>query len=229
MRCAVLKGGAIALMAALAAVPGLSATPLLISPTLVRLPSDGRRSATIEVSNQSDTVVDVQLRGYDWSQSAGEDVLTPSSALAISPAIATIPARGRQIYRILDLGPPPAGEKAFRIRINELPKPGEASAVAVNLEFLVPVFRGEEQAPVAAVWSRGGKGIVVANPGARHIRMTNVQAIAAGGAHGPLSGAGPIYVLPGARRAFPDVSPDTARVTGVSDGGAFDVTLPPLR
>lgn len=227
MRMAGLVGGAIALAGLSAS--GYAATPLLISPTLVHLPAAGRRSATIEVSNQSDAAVDVQLRGYDWSQPAGEDVFAPSSALAISPAIATIPARGRQIYRILDLAPPMAGEKAFRIRINELPKPGEASAVAVNLEFLVPVFRGGEEQPASAIWSRNDEGVAVANHGDRHIRMVEVKAIGPGGTATPLSGAGPIYVLPGARRRFPHIPRDAARVTGVADGDAFDVALPPAR
>lgn len=205
-----------------------SAGPLVIAPTTVAIES-GRHGALVSVENASDEPVDLQFRAYDWDQVGGQDRLAPADGLIVSPAIATVPAHGRQVFRVLQTGPAPAPgapERAWRLRLNELPRPG-AAAVAVNLEFLLPVFQGAADAAPRLAWRWEPDGrVTVTNAGNRRARLTRLALSRPGGPAVDLAGAAATYLLSGASRTFAPAAgrivPAGATLIATGDAGTLD-------
>lgn len=204
------------------------AGPLLITPTTVQFET-GRRSAAVEITNESDNPVDLQFRAFAWDQPDGRERLTPTQALAISPPIATIPPRGKQVFRVLDLSPADApGEQSYRLKLNELPR-STGDAVAINLEFSLPVFRTPVGGAPQMDGSINGGEIRVANLGGRRVRMTALMLQQADGTQTPLPTASATYILTNSARNFAlpfglKVAAG-ARLRGASDAGPIDVPL----
>jgi fimbrial chaperone protein len=226
LRHAVLAG-AVAVVSA----PGL-AGPLVISPTTVTIPP-GRHSAVIEIENPGETSVDLQFRAYDWEQANGTDRLTPTDALLVSPAIATVPPHGKQVFRILQTAGPMAlgaRERSYRLRLNQLPRAGDA-AVAILLEFSLPVFQSQAGAVSRLSWRTTPEGVTVTNTGDRRARIGEV-ALRNGDVTTGLEGAAAIYLLSGSSRTFRLSSgsrmSDGARLVGTTDTGPIDAPGPAL-
>lgn len=203
------------------------AGPLAISPTTIEIAPD-RRSAVVEVMNASDAPVDLQFRAFAWQQENGREILVPSDDLVVSPAITTVPPRGRQVFRVLrthrDSG---AGEHSFRLKLNELPRPG--TGVAVNLEFSLPVFETVKGGRPNLVWSPAGNEIEAANQGSRRIKIASLALVAPDGGRTEIAGARSSYLLSGSARRFalPEgirVIPGS-RLVGSSDAGPIDAPL----
>ena len=213
-----------AFLAALLGATTAATAQLVIAPTTVAI-SPERRSTVVTVENPSDQPVDLQMRAYDWAQADGRDRLTPAADLVVSPAIATVPPRGKQVFRLLLAGGGPADgrERAWRLRLNQLPREG-AAAVAVNLEFLLPVFQGPAGAAPRLTWSWTPEGrIAVTNTGDRRARLSRL-ALADARAAIELEGAVSAYLLSGATRVFaPARAPQpSARLIAVGDTGPLD-------
>ena len=75
-----------------------------VAPTTIEL-SAKTRTALVRITNRGDHAVTIQVRPYDWRQSGGQDILTPSLALVASPATARLPPGGRQVVRVSERGP----------------------------------------------------------------------------------------------------------------------------
>lgn len=107
------------LMGGAAFASGLQVSPvtLTLSPTQA---ADG-----LWLSNTGDNVVNAQVRVFRWTQEGGEDKLTPSRGLLVSPPMLQLPAEGRQLIRAIRAGAPPSGpgavQEAYRVIIDELP------------------------------------------------------------------------------------------------------------
>ena len=182
------------------------AGPLVIAPTTVSIAAE-RRGAAVTVDNPGDEPVDLQFRAYGWTQADGADQLRPTDDLVISPAIATVPPHGRQLFRVLVTGDPPAPgapERAWRLRLNQLPR-GRQEAVAVNLEFLLPVFQGAADARPRLEWRPLTDGrVLLTNTGDRRAKLT---ALIVPGQSVPLAASGSSYLLSGASRVFTPAAP----------------------
>ena len=212
----------LALALALASATGDAATPLLISPTLVEI-APTRKSGSIQVTNQSDVAVDLQMRGYDWLQPNGLDKLQPSETIVVSPAIATVPPGGRQLFRILVPVQPAATEQAFRVRINQLPRRDGPGAVAINLEFLVPVFRQAAGNAAAPRWTQSSAGVTFENAGTRHLKLADVTMIGSDGTKSSRTLPGSSYVLAGTARTMPAPAFPIVKFVATTDTGRIDV------
>lgn len=228
------RGGAAA--AAMLCASAACAGPLVITPTTVTIAPE-RHSAVVEVENSGDDTVDLQFRAYDWRQEGGEDRLTPTDALIVSPAIATLGPHARQLFRVMqvDAAPAAAGaERSYRLRLNQLPR-GDAAAVAVLLEFSLPVFQSARDASPRLHWAWGPDGVTVTNTGGRRVRFSRLALQAQDGAPAALASAGAAYLLGGASRTFRLAEPGTtlanARLVGLGDTGPIDVaeTTPAAR
>lgn len=216
-----------ALAAVLACAPA-GAEPLVITPTTVVIAPD-RHSAAVEIENAGDDAVDLQFRAYDWDQVGGQDRLAPTDALVVSPAIATVGPHAKQLFRVLQVGDaaaPNGTERAYRLRLNQLPRAGQA-AVAILLEFSLPVFQAQVGAAPQLSWTMSPGSVTVTNKGTRRARLNQLALHETGGASVTLVGAASAYLLSGASRTFPLARPIAtsagARLVGTTDSGPLDL------
>lgn len=216
------------IVAALWAVPA-QAGPLVIAPTTVEM-APAARAAVIEVTNNGPEEADLQFRAFSWSQAeGGRDMLTSTDELIVSPAIVTVKPGGRQVFRILRAGggsdPASTGERSYRLKLNELPR-YSGGAVAISLEFSIPVFVTRPGAAPTIDWTSDGRTATVTNHGDRRLRLGKLSIAGPGGA-ADLIGAPSAYLLAGSSRSFTlsaAVRPGgTERLAGLSDRGPVDV------
>lgn len=140
--------GGLALLAA-AAVAG--AASLQISPVSVRF-AGLQQASSIALQNTGDAPIYGQVRVFRWDQQKGEDVLTPTRELIVSPPIVQIAANATQAIRlVLAAGVQRGGEGSYRVLIDELGREdgGAAQGVDIRLRYSVPVFLAPAQPAVA--------------------------------------------------------------------------------
>jgi fimbrial chaperone protein len=112
--------------------------------SLIRLDlSAGTKTAALTVRNDAQEVL-VQAEMMLWEQVDGEDRLTPTRDLLVSPAVFTLPPNGSQLVRVA-LRHVPADvtrELAYRLILQEVPQPAnpDAAGLRVTLRLSVPVF-----------------------------------------------------------------------------------------
>lgn len=169
------------------AVNAATATPLPVAQLNVsplRYEFDAKASAqTVRLSNPGSNPVVVQVRLFSWVQSPAGEHYIPSSDVTISPAIATIPAGQTQIVRLLRNSITSAGEKRYRLTIDQLPDPklDRATSAMTRVRFVLPLFMDRDLAePARLDWSVTDKGLVLTNTGGRTARISTVQMSAAG-------------------------------------------------
>lgn len=184
-RATVLSGGSFLLLLALvpaspaAAQQQLADTSASLNIAPLRFEFEGEeRAATVRLTNGSERVLAVQTRLFAWSQEDGEDQYAPSSELAISPSIVSIPPGETQIVRLVRKSAPSEGEKRFRLAIDQLPDPtlarnGEAEA---RLRFTLPVFLDRESAaPANFAWRLTQDRVELRNAGGQTSRITGIE------------------------------------------------------
>lgn len=111
-------------------------------PTLVELPPRAAASRFV-MANSGDSSVAAQVRVFAWSQEGGEDKLTPTDEVAISPPIAQIAAGAEQVVRVIrQAGPAVGADRTYRLVVDELPadKADDKSTIAVRLRYVIPLF-----------------------------------------------------------------------------------------
>ena len=190
----------------MAAASGLQVTPISLT-----VPAT-QNAEGLWLSNTSDEVVHAQVRVYHWTQEGGEDKLTPSRGLVISPPMLQLAAGDRQLIRVIRLGAPPNGpgavQDAYRMIIDELPVDNTAGKKGLQyvLRYSVPVFvepAGTAAAPAQLSWairSEGGKAVLeVANSGGTHAQLAKLSFTDAAGRRTELTPGLLGYVLPGAQ------------------------------
>jgi len=152
----------------------------------------GARAGRLVLANTGDAPIAAQVRVYAWRQEGGEDVLEPSNALVVSPAIVEIPAGGEQLVRVVRPdGSAVAREQAYRVVVDELPgdPASDSSTVQVRMRFLIPVFvRAKDPAPTALTCRLESAALACSNSGGRAAQL---------GATHLLNGAQRIEVTPG--------------------------------
>lgn len=122
-------------------------SPLLIWP-IDPVIAAGQQATALWLENQGAQPATLQVRVFGWSQPRGEDDFQQQQAVVPSPPIATIPAGGRQLVRLIATRPvPPGVEQPFRVFIDELPtdapaaQPSEPGAsIKLQLRYAVPLF-----------------------------------------------------------------------------------------
>ncbi|QIL81965.1 molecular chaperone [Diaphorobacter sp. HDW4A] len=145
----------------------VSAAGLEVSPTSLQIAS--RQSADgITLRNVGDVTMYAQVRVFAWSQQNNEDLLTPSTALSVSPPMVQIAPGTSQLLRVIrSSGLPPSGtEETYRLIIDEIPASsitpaaaqaaasgasnstaapakGTAPALSFYMRYSLPVFLGD--------------------------------------------------------------------------------------
>ena len=195
-----------ALAGALAAMPGSAAAgSLQVDPIRLEI-SQGRRTATLRVTNQEQAPVTIRAYALTWRQVDGEDLYEESSAVIVSPPIFTIPAGGTQLIRV-GLRTPSADPRAFRLMVEEVPQASPGGGVQVALRLNLPLFAMMNAGTAGELgWgaSRGADGrwtVEAVNPGPNYVRVEPAAAEAATGVDFD-NNANLGVVLPGSRRRW---------------------------
>lgn len=179
---------------ATAPAPSVADRGAMVSLAPLRLELAGAEtSAILRVSNPSNRAVGVQVRIFRWSQTNGAETYAASNDVMISPSIMQIAPGQTQIFRVSRRDAPSAGEKRFRIAVDQLPDPGlEAAGEAqARIRFTIPLLIDRDKAaPAQPQWAIDAGGLKLANAGGQTIRVAGIELTDATGTKvdAPLSG-----------------------------------------
>lgn len=187
-----------------------AASGLQVSPVSLNVPAT-QTAEGLWLSNTGDNVVSAQVRVYRWTQEGGEDKITPTRGLVISPPMLQLAVGDRQLVRAIRLGAPPSGpeaaQEAYRMVIDELPvDTAGKKGLQFVLRYSVPVFvepAGAAATPAQLSWAirrDGDKAMLeVANSGGTHAQLAKLTFTDAAGQSTELTPGLLGYVLPGAQ------------------------------
>ncbi len=196
----------------------------------------GQAATTLTVTNQGTSKTAVQIRAYAWNQHDGDDQLTPSEEVVISPPIASIAPGASQVVRIIVHPSPSNGDReaTYRILVDQIPPPAEAGVVHVVLRLSIPIFSGPMKRAVPSVkfhleMNAGQMFLVGSNNGSRHDVVRDIELSTSDGRKlKPVPGSSP-YILAGASRRWNiaaqgplPLPSQTLTLTGHSDTGAIE-------
>ncbi len=203
----------------------VEASGLQVSPVMLSL--QARQNAEgLWLSNTGDQVLHAQVRVYHWTQEGGEEQLTPSRGLLVSPPMLEIAAGSRQLVRVIRVGAPPSGtaavEDAYRISVDELPVDTQGGkGLNFVLHYSLPVFvepAGKGSTAPELHWSLrredGHAVLVVSNSGDGHAQLSQLSFTDSQGGKVIVSDGLLGYVLPGAQMHWALKSPADAFVGG---------------
>ena len=225
-------------------IPGASllAAGLQIAPVSLTIPAD-KKADEVWLRNSGSEVVHAQVRVYRWSQSQGEDVLTPDESMVASPPMVQIEPGQQQLVRLVRMGPmaaPAPDERSYRLLIDELPIKRVKSKAGLDFVFRysVPVFiAGTAPAKPVLAWSMqqsgGHAGLIVTNSGNIHAQLADISFTPPGGKKTTVAGGLAGYVLPGQYRSIPlTVSPGLftkgGTFTSLINGVTADTSVAPI-
>lgn len=184
-----------------AGAAGLSVTPISLEFTTAPVQA-------LWLSNTGTEPLNTQLRAYAWTQTDGADQLVPTRDLLLSPPMMALQPGQRQLIRVIRSGTAAAGERSYRILVDELPDPArQQQGLNFVMQFSIPVFAGTSpEAAPALEWrllSEAGKPVLVAdNRGDGRAKITDLELLDAGG-RSLLRRSGLFgYVLAGAHRRW---------------------------
>ena len=139
----ILTGSALGLLATSLAMP-VWAGQFSVTPVRIYVaPKD--RAAAVTVTNEGDEELVMQADVYVWKQKpGGEDELTLSEDLFLSPPIIKLAAKSRQVVRLAMLRPPKTNRQlTYRVIVREIPEARKAKKTVelqIALAFSLPVF-----------------------------------------------------------------------------------------
>lgn len=214
---------------------------LQVAPVLLDLPASAK-TATITLRNTDVEPITAQVRIFRWTQQGGEERLKPTTDVVASPPVVDLRSRQDYTVRVVRVAGRPLGyEEAYRLVIDELPKPRRVpGSVALVMRHVVPVFFTARSAvPSPLVWSAGtsrhGKGIrlTAANHGDMRVRLAGVtlrdasgQVLSAGkGLLGYALGRSSMGWDIGAT-ARPPKPGASLTISGMTETGPFNATFP---
>lgn len=169
----------------------------------------GQAATTLTLTNQGTSKTAVQIRAFAWDQHNGDDQLTPSGQVVISPPIASVAPGANQVVRLV-LRLPPLGrdqESTYRILIDQIPPPAEPGVVHVVLRLSIPIFAEPTKRAVPNVQfhvelKAGQIYLVGVNDGLRHDVLRDIELSTSDGRKlKPVPGSSP-YILAGASRRW---------------------------
>jgi fimbrial chaperone protein len=163
----------------------INAATIRLSPVNVEILSN-QSAASISLFNQSNESSDLQIRVFEWTQKNGQDQLTPTDEIAISPPFLKLQSNDSYNLRVVRINPAPvSGEKTYRIIIDELPKPIDsrkaAQGVNVLLRSSLPVFVVNKDAITQLNWKIDANQEVpslnISNIGNRHALLNDLALV----------------------------------------------------
>ena len=123
-----------------------------VSPVRIYM-SPRDRAVAVTITNESDEELVMQADVYEWKQKAGgEDDLTLSEDLVLSPPILKLAPRARQVVRLATLKPVQGARQAtYRLIVREIPEAMKPRTIAIttakdDAKASAPVIEGEKAA-----------------------------------------------------------------------------------
>ncbi len=205
---------------------------LTVLPVHVHIPP-GQKAATLSVTNAGTAETSIQIRAYAWSQPNGDDQLTSTDAVVVSPPIATIAPGATQIIRLVLRRTPDAREDTYRILLDQIPPPAEQGTVHVVLRISIPIFAQPKTRAISHVKfhiesSAQQMFLMASNDGVVHEALSNLELRTTDGEKLETGFSGSQYVLAGAARRWlikptnsPQSSGDSMRVTAKALNGVI--------
>jgi fimbrial chaperone protein len=187
------------------------ASGLQVAPTSLALIPQ-QNADGLWLSNTGAAPLHAQVRVFLWTQEGGEERLTASRDLVVSPPLIELAAGARQLVRVIRTRPAaPDREDAYRLLVDELPLPDPAAEARRGLQFVlrysVPVFlapAGAAPQLQGRLVDEGGRRLLmVANRGALHAQLGNLARIDAQGRRTELVPGLLGYVLAGSTMRWP--------------------------
>lgn len=187
-----------------------NAASLRISPIGIDMASS-EHAASMTLVNTGTDPVNLQLRIFKWTQVDGEEVLSPTTDMLVSPPATTIPPGASYTVRVArESNAFAQNELSYRLFIDELPKPVDprtlGQGVSMVLRTSLPIFVVDPKAFAKLSWrvwqDADGLHAEATNIGRRHAKIIGLTVQPEGGA--PLVfGAGlDGYVLAGSHKRF---------------------------
>ena len=198
-------------------LPSAQASNFEIAPVTLEL-SDAQPSGAIRFVNKDDHEVSLQVRGNDWTQVDGDDVITPTNAgLLVSPPIFTLAPGAAQTIRVVARQKGVTAETAYRLYIDELPAAATGPAINFKFRISMPIFLEPASAPnIKMSWraalSSNAPQLILTNAGNRRIKLVNI-----------------VLTLPSGKKISPAVQPNSYTLVGGSRvyGFAADAEFKP--
>ncbi|WP_241574481.1 fimbrial biogenesis chaperone [Rosenbergiella nectarea] len=165
---------------------GAFAGALRLSPINLAI-DDDQRATTLTIFNQSSEAENIQIRAFAWMQdNQGNDKLSATNDVAVSPSVVAIAPNGSFNVRIVrQTSGKVSKEQAYRIVVDELPKPNDSRKnngnINILLRTLLPLFVGNDELlqvqDLKVSNHSGGCQLQVNNSGQRHILLSQVGII----------------------------------------------------
>lgn len=178
--------GLLAAVAISATAAVASASSLQVTPVNIEVPAPGAAS-TVTLNNAGDEPVNAQIRIFKWVQKNGKDELIPTRDVVASPPAVKLAIGRKSVIRIVRVGKTPAAsEEAYRLVIDEVPKPPKANAAGVGftVRHSIPVFFSKSGADADLSWKasmvKGQLVLVASNAGGRRVRLASLRVVNAG-------------------------------------------------
>jgi fimbrial chaperone protein len=191
----------------LLAVPAASAQALAVLPVNVFF-SPGQKASSLTVTNVGSSETAIQIRAYAWSQKDGDDQLTDSDAVVLSPPLATIAPGASQVIRLILRQLPQGREATYRILIDQIPPPAEPGIVHMVLRMSIPIFaqpptRAVPHVPFHLEIDAGKLVLVGINDGLSHGVIHDIVLSTNDGRKLKEESSASPYILAGATRRWP--------------------------
>jgi fimbrial chaperone protein len=209
------------------------AQSLMVLPVNIQM-APGQKATTVTVINKGDSETAIQIRAYAWNQPDGEDQLTTSDAVLVSPPLTSIAAGASQVVRLVLRQPPQGRESTYRIVLDQIPPPAVPGTVRVVLRMSIPIFAQPAARAIPHVYfhiERDAEKIflVALNDGGRHEAIREIVLSTSDGRKLKTQPSASPYVLAGATRRWsidaqgPLPLPDeTLQLTAHADSGAIE-------
>lgn len=178
-------GAALAVAAAAWSAP-LPAAVLQLAPIPIEIKVP-QTTAVLSLGNRTTKDVALQTRVFRWTQEQGEDRLTPTTDVVVSPPIATVPGGQTLLVRTVRVTKQPVtGEETYRVLVDELPpekRRTKGQSLQILMRYSVPLFvtpEGAEPAEPRLAWrlrrtADGSLQLSATNPGQRRVRLSSLQ------------------------------------------------------
>lgn len=199
------------------------------------------RAVAITINNEGDSQIVLQADINTWSQTqAGEDQLTLTEDMILSPPIIKLAPKARQVVRLALLKPADAQQQlTYRMIMREVPEaiPSQSNSmqVPIALALNMPVFitppGAKRDLNCKATQVQSALQVICENRGNAYAQLREVQLKRQEQPLAKLDGG--IYILPGAQKTLSlkteqPLSAGPAQLSVTFDDGKsqlFDVTL----